>query len=71
MLTYRIGDRVRFRPAGRPQRVGMLVRSNRKLVTIITDDGQRWNVAPALLSKAASEEPTTSSRVSALPRRHR
>ena len=71
MLTYRIGDRVRFQPAGRPQVVGMLVRYNRKSVTVITDDGQRWNVAPALLSKAEAAEPATSSKVTALARRQR
>jgi hypothetical protein len=70
MLTYRIGDRVRFQPAGRPPVVGMLVRYNRKSVTVITDDGQRWNVSPALLSKVEAE-PATASKVTALARRHR
>ncbi len=70
MLTYRIGDRVTFQPAGRPPVVGMLVRYNRKSVTVITDDGQRWNVSPALLSKVEAE-PATTSKVTALARRHR
>ena len=71
MLTYRIGDRVMFQPEGRPPVVGMLVRYNRKSVTVITDDGQRWNVAPALLSKAEAAEPAAASKVTALRRRHR
>ena len=70
MLTYRIGDRVTFQPAGRPPVVGMLVRYNRKSVSVITDDGQRWNVAPALLSKVEAE-PAAASKVTALRRRHR
>jgi hypothetical protein len=71
MLTYRIGDRVTFEPDGRPPVVGMLVRYNRKSVTVITDDGQRWNVAPALLRQVDAAEPAAPSKVTALRRRHR
>jgi hypothetical protein len=53
MLEFRIGDRVEFQPAGRGPVVGMLTRYNRKTVTVITDSGQRWNVAPGLLRLAA------------------
>jgi hypothetical protein len=49
----------------------MQVRCSRKSVTFITNEGQRWNVAPALLSKAAAAEPATSSTVTALTRRRR
>jgi len=55
MLEFMIGDRVCFQPAGRPLVVGMLTRYNRKTVTVITNDGQHWNVAPQFLRKAASE----------------
>jgi hypothetical protein len=51
MLEFRIGDRVSFQPDGRPIVVGMLTRYNKKTVTVITDSGQRWNVAPALLRR--------------------
>jgi len=56
MLEFRVGDRVRFQPDGRPVLVGMLTRYNRKTVTVITEDGEHWNVSPALLLKAV--EPT-------------
>jgi len=56
MLEFRIGDRVAFHPDGCPPVVGMLTRYNRKTVTVITDDGQRWNVAPALLRRADPPE---------------
>ena len=56
MLEFRIGDRVCFEPAGRPLVVGMLTRYNRKTVTVITDDGQHWNVAPQFLRKAAASQ---------------
>ena len=52
MLEFRIGDRVVFQPDGRPLVVGMLIRYNRQTVTMITDAGQRWNVAPRLLRRA-------------------
>jgi hypothetical protein len=53
MLEFRIGDRVEFEPAGRPLVVGMLTRYNKKTVTVITDTGERWNVAPRFLRRAA------------------
>ena len=52
MLEFKIGDRVSFQPDGRPVVVGMLTRYNRRTVTVITDSGQRWNVAPRLLRQA-------------------
>jgi hypothetical protein len=54
MLEFRIGDRVAFQADGRGTVEGMLTRYNRKSVTVITDDGHQWNVAPGLLSRAAA-----------------
>jgi hypothetical protein len=51
MLEFRIGDRVSFQPEGRPVQVGMLTRYNKKTVTVITEGGERWNVAPGLLRR--------------------
>jgi hypothetical protein len=56
MLDFRIGDRVTFQPEGRPPVVGILTRYNKKTVTVITDSGQHWNVAPGLLRKVASPD---------------
>jgi hypothetical protein len=56
MLEFRVGDRVSFQPAGRSALVGMLTRYNRKSVTVVTDDGERWNVAPRFLRKAGQSE---------------
>ena len=53
MLDFKIGDRVTFQPEGRQPLVGMLTRYNKKTVTVITENGQHWNVAPGLLCKAA------------------
>jgi hypothetical protein len=51
MLEF--GERVTFHPDGRPPVTGMISRYNKKTVSIVTDDGHRWNVAPQLLQRAA------------------
>src|SRR5258705_783849 len=56
MLEFRIGDRVSFQPAGRPLLVGMLTRYNKKTVTVITESGEHWNVAPGLLRRVNSSQ---------------
>jgi hypothetical protein len=56
MLEFSIGDRVSFQPAGRPLLVGMITRYNKKTVTVITESGERWNVAPGLLRPVNSAE---------------
>jgi hypothetical protein len=71
MLEFSIGDRVEFEPEGRASVVGMLTRYNKKSVTVITDDGQRWNVAPRFLRRAAATvaEPASASSVVRLHKR--
>jgi hypothetical protein len=56
MLDYKIGERVTFHPDGHPRLFGIVTRYNRKTVTVITDTGQHWNVAPRLLRRADSRE---------------
>jgi hypothetical protein len=60
MLEFRIGERVTFHPDGRPPVTGMITRYNKKTVSIVRDDGQRWNVAPHFLEGAAPR-PTSKS----------
>jgi hypothetical protein len=70
MLEFRIGDLVFFQPEGRAAVTGMLTRYNRKTVTVITEDGHRWNVAPALLRRADdARAERAASNVIELPRR--
>lgn len=59
MLRFKVGDRVSFRPDGREPVQGMITRYNRRTVTVITDDGQQWNVAPGLVTKVAPSRPAT------------
>ena len=56
MLEFKIGDRVAFVTDGRSPVVGMLIRYNKKSVTVVTEQGERWNVAPSLLRKAEVSE---------------
>lgn len=42
-----------FQPDGRPAITGMITRYNKKTVSVVTDEGQQWNVAPQLLARAA------------------
>ena len=61
MMAFSVGERVRFYPHGEAV-VGMLVKYNRKTVTVLTDDGQKWNVSPHLLEKVkVSESPVDKS----------
>lgn len=58
MLEFSIGERVVFDPPGQPPTVGFLVKYNKKTVTVITDDGQRWNVSPGLIRRAEPKDIT-------------
>lgn len=60
MLDFRIGERVSFEPPERGRQIGIITRYNRKSVTVITEDGGHWTVAPALLSKLACGTPAAS-----------
>jgi hypothetical protein len=51
MLEFSVGDRVSFHPEGSEPLLGVLTRYNKKTVTVITEQGQRWNVSPNLLRK--------------------
>lgn len=51
MLDFSIGEKVSFQPEGHPVLFGIITKYNRKTVTIITESGQQWNVAPVFLRK--------------------
>ena len=53
MLAFRVGDRVTFHTT-HGSVAGVLTRYNRKTVTVVSDAGQHWNVAPDLLRKAGA-----------------
>ncbi len=51
MLEFRIGERGRFHPQGRAPVTGIITRYNKKTVSLLTETGERWNVAPQLLER--------------------
>ncbi len=67
MLEFRIGDRVSFEPNGRPPLIGILARYNKKTVTVITDGGERWNVAPGLLQRVVESDNTNAQSPNVVP----
>ncbi len=49
MMQFNLGQQVSFEPQG-GRMLATLVKYNRKTVTVVTDNGQRWNILPHLLS---------------------
>lgn len=71
MLEFKIGDRVSFQPEGRPVVVGMLTRYNKKTVTVITDSGEHWNVAPNFLRRVDDSRSADSGDPNVIPLRRK
>ena len=51
MLEFSVGDRVSFEPGGEPPVFGIITRYNKKTVSVLSEDGRRWTVAPQYLRK--------------------
>ncbi|HQU17177.1 MAG: hypothetical protein B7Z66_12695 [Chromatiales bacterium 21-64-14] len=49
MTGFTRGDRVGFQAPDGRMREGVVLRLNKKTVSVATDDGHQWNVAPGLL----------------------
>lgn len=58
MLDFSVGERVSFQPDGHPLLFATIIKYNRKTVTLITEGGQQWNVAPTFLRKLIHAGPT-------------
>jgi len=56
MLDFQIGERVWFQTERDETIRGMLVRYNKKSVTVVTEDGHRWTVSPGFLRKTAAAQ---------------
>ena len=51
MMQFSPGEQVTFEAPGRGRQIGTLVKFNKKSVTVVTENGQKWNVSPHLLSR--------------------
>ncbi|MFZ2399655.1 MAG: hypothetical protein WAW31_13445 [Smithella sp.] len=49
MMEFSVGDQVSFQPEGSETLIGIITRYKKKTVTVITEQGHRWNVSPGLL----------------------
>ena len=49
MMAFNIGARVSFDSGQNGRLLGTLLKFNRKTVTVVTDNGQKWNISPHLL----------------------
>jgi hypothetical protein len=56
MLSFNVGDRVRFHPPGHHPKMGIIAKYNRKTVTVVTEDHHQWNVAPVFLSRVVEAD---------------
>lgn len=61
MLEFKIGERVWFRTDLREVE-GVLVRYNRKSVTVVSDSGERWTGSPGFLQRSASSNSAAEAR---------
>jgi hypothetical protein len=50
MMEFHPGARVSFDSSHNERLTGTIMKFNRKTVTVVTDNGQRWNISPHLLS---------------------
>lgn len=71
MLEFSLGERVSFQPDGHPVLFGIITKYNRKSVTVITETGQHWTVAPTFLRKIkpVREAPAEGGQVINLPKK--
>jgi len=60
MMAFNIGARVSFDSGQGERLLGTLLKFNRKTVTVVTDNGQKWNISPHLLSPVKDAKPTQS-----------
>ena len=58
MMEFSVGEKVRFHSSGQEMSIGVLVKYNKKTVTVLTEDGQKWNVSPRLLKKVEGKSST-------------
>ena len=49
MTSFTKGDRVAFQALNGRTLEGIVLRLNKKTISVATDDGHQWNVAPGLL----------------------
>lgn len=62
MMKFNVGEQVLFQPSGRSEITGTEVKYNKKTVTLVTEQGERWNVDPSLLSPQSTQNTRSTNR---------
>ena len=62
MLRFSIGQRVSFDSSDGRTVAGVLTKYNKKTVTVIADDGHRWNVSPGFIRETEPRDITPQKR---------
>ena len=56
LARFSVGDHVGFQAPTGQKKTGVILKLNKKTVTIRTHDGQQWNVYPGFLTPAARQQ---------------
>lgn len=67
MLEFRVGDRVSFEPEGRGVLFGVLLRYNKKTITVLTEGGEQWKVSPGFLRRVVDVDPPVAAGPNVIP----
>ncbi|WP_234907961.1 MULTISPECIES: hypothetical protein [Ensifer] len=63
LLELAIGERVIFEDSNGQTQAGIVIRRNRKTVTVHGDNARQWNVSPQLLRKERRPDERQSSKL--------
>jgi len=63
MMEFSVGDQVSFQPPGHEPLIGVIIRYNKKTVSVLTEQGRRWNVSPSLLRLVKNAQKSDASNV--------
>lgn len=61
-MAFKPGEQVCFQPPGQAEKFGILMKFNKKTVSVITESGRKWNVSPQALRKAKAVKNTKKSK---------
>lgn len=60
LSNFNVGDRVSFSSSAGEKLSGVIIRINKKTVSIVTNEGGQWNVHPSFLTSEGLDAESTS-----------
>jgi hypothetical protein len=60
LQRFSVGNQVQFMSSAGDLIIGTIVRLNKKTVSLVTEEGNRWKVSPSLLTKLTNASPVPS-----------